>query len=146
MKGTIEPDHIPVNRYQLIVAGFPAQLNPTEISGMEEEIGKVELPDKTVASGGRPGPSEFTMAIPAHHDLEIAACEAWFAEGQEPVSPTYKKAAILLMRSLTGNKFRVRTIIGAWISKRTDPDLEQENDGDMATIEYTVSVDRILPG
>jgi hypothetical protein len=144
MKGVIKPDHIPVNKYLLIIIGLP-QLNPIEISGMEDELETVDLPDRTVASGGNRKATEFTMMIPAHHTLEIAACEAWFLEGQEPVSPGYKKAGSLIMKSLSGKKFRTRSLVGAFISKRADPDLELVNEGEMASIEYTVKVDDPLP-
>jgi hypothetical protein len=146
MKGVIQPDHIPVNKYQLIVVGIAVQLTPTEVSGIEDELNAVDLPDRTKATGGNRNPAEFTMMVPAHHTAEIAACEVWYKEGQEPVLPTYKKAGVILMRSISGNKIRARSLVGMWISKRTDPDLEMANDGEMAGIEYTVQVDDVLPG
>lgn len=146
MKGVIQADHIPVNKYVLAVAGLAVQLRPTEISGMEDELQTIDLPDRTRASGGNRGASEFTMMIPAHHQAEVLACEAWFQEGQEPVSPTYKKNGAIVMQSLSGNIARIRSCIGMFITKRTDPDLEMANDGEPAMIEYTVSVDDILPG
>ena len=146
MKGSIQPGHIPVNKYTLLFVGLPT-LTPTEISGLEEELQTVDLPDRTKASGGNTGPSEFTMMIPAHHTVEILAMEAWFAEGQDPVTPTYKKAGSLLMESgsLVGPT-RTINLMGAFVTKRKMPDLEMANDGDMATYEWTISVDQILPG
>lgn len=144
MKGVIKPDHIPVNKYRLAILGVPP-LTPTEVSGMEDELETVDLPDRTTASGGNRGPSEFTMMIPAHHNFEIAACELWYREGQEPVIPTYKKAGTLTMRSLSGLTTRRRTLVGAYISKRADPDLAMNDEGEMAAIEYTVKVDDIIP-
>jgi hypothetical protein len=146
MKGVIQPDHIPVNRYQLIIAGLPVQLRPTEISGMEDEMATTDLPDRTRATSGERNALEFTMMIPAHHTAEVLACEAWYREGMSPVSPSYKKSGMIIMQSLTGANARVRTLIGAFISKRTDPDLEMASDGEMASLEYTVSVDDCLPG
>lgn len=144
MKGDIKADHIPVNKYKLLIIGLPA-ITPTEISGMEDELESVDLPDRTSASGGNRKPTEFTMMIPAHHTVEIAACEIWFKQGQEPVSPLYKKVGILQMFSLSGQITRSRSIIGAHITKRVDPDLEMANEGEMAVIEYTVKVNDILP-
>lgn len=144
MKGQIKPDHIPVNKYQLTIIGLPP-LTPIEISGMEDELETTDLPDRTTASGGNRGPSEFTMMIPAHHLVEVAACEVWYKEAQEPVSPGYKKPGILAMKSLSGKAARRRTLVGAYISKRADPDLELANEGEMAAIEYTVKVDDIIP-
>ena len=144
MKGAIRADHIPVNKYQLLILGLPP-LTPTEVSGMEDELQTVDLPDRTKASGGTRGPTEFTMTIPLHHTLERLACEAWFIEGQEPVLPSYKKPGTLLMQSLSGAIVASHSLIGAFISKRVLPDLELAGDGEMAVVEYTVMVDDLLP-
>jgi len=146
MKGIIQSDHIPVNKYTLIVAGIVVQIIPTEISGVEEELESVTLPDRTVATGGNTKASETTIKVPMHHTAEIVAMEIWFQEGQNPVSPLYKKSAVLIMRSLTGNSLRTRSWIGVHVSKRTDPDLEMENEGDMAVIEYELKINSVIPG
>ena len=101
MKGDVQPDHIPVNKYQLIVVGLPP-LYFHQISGIEEELERTTLPDRTSASGGNTGPVEFTVMHPMHHAIEEAALEAWFQEGQDPVSPTYKKPATLIHLSNSG--------------------------------------------
>lgn len=145
MKGSILPNHIPVNKYQFIVPGLPP-LTPTTFSGIEEEIQTIDLPDRTKASGGNTASSEATMMIPMHHSIEIAAMEAWFREGQDPVTPTYKKPATLIMESvgLIGPT-RAYDLIGVWVCKRKLPDLEMKNDGDMAEAEYTLYIDQVLP-
>jgi len=144
MKGTIQPDHMPVNNFELLIIGLPP-LTPIEVSGLEDELETVDLPDRTKASGGNRKASEFTMKIPMHHTVEMAACEIWFVEGQDPILPTYKKGGTLIHKSLSGNVMRTYTIIGVFISKRVLPDLEMANEGEMAAVEYTVSVDDILP-
>lgn len=145
MKGSIQPNHIPVNKYQMIVVGMPT-LTPVTISGIEEELNTVELPDRTTASGGNTNHVEFTMAIPAHHSVEIAAMEAWYRESQDPVTPTYKKQASLLLESvgLTGPT-RTFNLINCYPFKRKLPDLEMKNDGDMAVYEWSMKCDQILP-
>lgn len=145
MKGSINPGHIPVNKYQLLFVGVPL-LTPTTVSGIEEELQTVDLPDRTKASGGHTGPSEMTIMIPLHHSGEVAALEAWFIESQDPVTPTYKKAGSLLMESvsLTGPT-RTVNLIGVFPTKRKYPDLDMSNDGDMAAVEWTLSVDQVLP-
>lgn len=145
MKGSILPNHIPVNNYELIVPGLPA-LTPTTFSGIEEETNAIDLPDRTKVSGGNTNSVEATMMIPLHHSIEIAALEAWFREGQYPVTPTYKKAATLTIGSvgLIGPT-RSYDLIGVWICKRKLPDLEMKNDGDMAEAEYMMYIDQILP-
>jgi hypothetical protein len=146
MKGSIQPGHIPVNKYQLLVVGLPL-LTPTTVSGIEEEIAAIDMPDHTKVSGGNTGPSECTIMIPMHHTIEHAAMEAWFAEGQDPVTPTYKKAASLIMQSgsLVGPT-RTYSLVGVWTCKRKLPDLELKNDGEMAQAEWTLYIDQVLPG
>lgn len=145
MKGSIRPNHIPVNKYELIFIGLP-KLTPTEVSGLEEELNVVDMPDRTKASGGRTNPSEMTIMIPMHHTVEIFAMEAWWIECQDPVSPTYKKNGALLMESvgLLGPT-RTYTLTGSFLTKRKLPDLEMANDGELACAEFTISVDQMFP-
>lgn len=144
MKGEMLPDHIPVNNYELLVLGLPA-LTPTEISGIEDELQTTELPDRTRASGGNRGPTEFTMMIPMHHLIEQAAMELWFRESQDPVSPTYKKVGTLIHKSISGATLRTYSNIGMFPTKRVLPDLEKENEGEIALVEWTISADDIEP-
>lgn len=144
MKGAILPDHIPVNKYRLIVPGLPP-LTPVEIGGLEDELQTTDLPDRTKATGGNRGTVEFTLSIPAHHTVERLAMELWFQEGQDPVLPTYKKAGTLILQSLSGQNFASYTLPGLFIMKRTTPDLEMANEGEMAVIEYTMSSDDVIP-
>lgn len=145
MKGSIAPNHIPVNKYQFLIVGLPP-LTPIEVSGIEEELQTIDLPDRTKASGGNTSASEVTIKIPLHHTVEIAAMEAWFRAGQDPVLPNYKKSGSLLLESvsLTGPT-RSYNLSGVFVTKRALPDLEQANDGDMAAAEFTLSIDQILP-
>lgn len=145
MKGSIKPAHIPVNKYQLIVIGLP-DLTPITVSGIEEELQTIDLPDRTKASGGNTGPSECTIAIPLHHTVEYLAMEQWFSDCQGRVAPNYKKNATLIMQSVVaGGPSRTFSLVGTFITKRTLPDLEQANEGEMAAVEYMLSIDQILP-
>jgi len=141
MKGSI----LPGNKFEVLFVGLPP-LTVTNASGLEEELTVVDLPDNTKASGGKTGPSEFTVTLPAHHTVEIAAMEAWWRECQDPVTPTYKKAGSLLMRSgaLIGPT-RTFNLLGVFIMKRKLPDLEMKNDGDMATYEWSLCIDELIP-
>ena len=70
MKGIIKSDHMPLNKFQLLVAGLPS-LTLVTISGIDDELQTVDLPDRTAASGGHRGPSEFTAnAVPVAHCAE----------------------------------------------------------------------------
>jgi len=144
MKSVLQPDHIPVNKYELLVLGLPS-LMFTEISGIEEELQVVELPDRTVASGGNTGPVEFTAMLPMHHLAEQAAMELWYSESQDDVSPLYKKAATLIHKSISGQVLRTYSLVNIFPSKRGLPDLEMANEGEMAQVEWTFRADDILP-
>ena len=144
LKGTILPDHIPVNNYELLVLGI-VPLTFTEISGLEEELETTQLPDRTVASGGNTLPVEFTAMQPMHHLIEVGAMEVWFRESQDPVLPTYKKAATILVKSISGLQTRSYALTGVFPKKRKTPDLEMANEGEAAMIEWTFSADKVLP-
>jgi len=144
LKGKIEENHIPKNNFELIVVGLPPILF-TEVGGITEELDTVDLPDRTVASGGNTKATELTVMQPSHHDVEVLAMEAWYKEAQDPVTPTYKKVGILTKKDIGGNIVRSYTLQGAFPKSRALQDLSLENEGEMDTIEWTLSVDDILP-
>jgi hypothetical protein len=131
IKGTIQPEHIAVNKYELIVIGLP-KLTPTSVGGVEEELNAIALPDRTKASGGNTNPTETTIAIPLHHKVEIAAMEKWCVDCQDPVDPKYKKAATLIMKRISQKDGLAFSWTGVFITKRKLPDLEMTNEGEMA--------------
>lgn len=144
MKGAIQPNHMAVNKFQLLVLGLPP-LTVTECSGIEEELQTVDMPDRTVASGGNTGPVEFTLMMPMHHTVEHAAMEAWFRESQDPVLPTYKKAASLMHKRIGPGLGKTYQLINVFPKKRKLPDLEMANEGELALVEWTMSADAVLP-
>ncbi len=144
MKGAMQPDHIPVNNFELLILGLPS-LTPVEISGLEDELQTVDLPDRTTASGGNRGPTEFEIQLPMHHLVEQAAMEAWLLEGQDPVTPTYKKVGTLIHKSLSGAVLRTYSLVGAYTNKRTLPDLEMVNEGEIALVGWNIKMDDMLP-
>ncbi len=143
MKGLIKENHIPLNNYRLMVLGLGFTI--TELSGIEEEIQVVDLPDRTKASGGTRPPIEFTINTPMHHLTEQVLLESWYKEAQDPVLSSYKKVGTLLMFSNTGDIRRSFTLTGLFIFKRTLPDMSMENEGEMAGVEWTLSADDIIP-
>ena len=144
LKGLIDPDHIPVNKYELAVVGLPT-IQFTSLSGMEIDVGTIELPDRTKASGGQLNTSQLTVQVPMHHTAQIAAMELWFQGGQDPIVITYKKACTLTHLSGSGEIKRAYSMLGTWISKRKLPDLAFDNAGEMSVVEYTLEVDSIIP-
>lgn len=144
MKGVIQPDHIPKNKYRLIVAGLP-RITFIKVGALEEELEKVDLPDKTAASGGNTKNGEYTATIPTHHRLEREAIENWYQESQDPVSPTYKKTGTLVKESISGLQRASYMLQGSFPFKRNTEDVEMENEGELDTIEWSFSYDKILP-
>lgn len=143
MKGSVQPNHIPVNNYELIIAGIPKILLVT-LAGLEDETEAVDLPDRTKASGGNAKPLEFAGTTFEHHTIELAALELWRLEAVDPVTPLYKKVGTLIKRGIEGNVVTTRTLTGLWIMKRKDADLDLANEGDPAMIEWTFSADSVL--
>lgn len=144
LKGTINKDHMPVNKFTLLVLGMP-DLTFTEISGIEEELETTDLPDRTRASGGNTLPIEFTAKMPLHHTAEQAAMELWFSASQDPVSDDYEKEATLICQSVSGAGLRTFSLIDLFPRKRGLPDLDIKNEGEMAEVEWTFSANDILP-
>ena len=143
MKFVIQPDHIPVNNYRLVINGLQP-ITFVSIGALEKELDTVELPDRTTASTGRTKPGETEVKVPAHHTIEIAQMDSWFQEGQDPISPTYKKVGTLTLISGTRLINKVITMIGSYMFKGGTPDLEMTDDGEMAVMTYSLKWDDLF--
>lgn len=139
-KFVILPDPIQVSNYRLQVVGLPP-LTPTSIGGLERELDSADLPDNTTVSGGRTKAGEFEMKIPLHHAVEVAAMRTWFAEGQDPITPTYKKVGTLTIESGSKLNLMTVTIVGLRPTKLALPDLEMKNEGEMAELTCSMKYD-----
>lgn len=142
MKGAISGNHIPVNHWELLITGMPP-LTIIEQSGVEDELEKIKLPDRTVASGGNRGPVEVDVTMPMHHTVEQVAMEAWYKSSQDPILPTYKLAGTLIHYNVGGEAGRVFGLFGIFPFKRTTSDLEMGNEGEMATVVWSLSIDNV---
>lgn len=140
MKMVLLPDHIPVNNFDLVVVGGPPVIQFITFDGLEEELDTVDLPDRTKASGGSTKAIETTATHPKHHAVEDAFLEAWFLESRI-VSPTYKKAASLIVSSISGLVNRSYNLIGMFPSKRKTADLDIGNEGELNVTEWTFMID-----
>jgi len=141
MKGLIQDDHMPLNKYILTANGEDYVF--TEVSGIEEELNTVQMPDRTVRSGGRTNTIEFTVMLPLHHVEEQSRMEAWFEQSQisgieNGVDPNYKRTGLLRAISLSGAVEAQWSLIQLFPSKRALPDFEMNNDGEMAQVEWTL--------
>lgn len=142
LKGAVQPGHVPVNNFELIIAGLPP-IFFTQISGLTDETESINLPDRTVASGGNSLPLEFTAMSFEHHTVERAALLLWQAEGVDPVSKTYKKAGNLIQRNIHGDIVSTRTLTGLWIKSSQTSDLDIANEGEPSMLEWTFSADSV---
>lgn len=146
MKGVIDPDHVPINRFKLLVIGTVTPVfTVVATSGVEEELEVEELPDRTVASMGRTGPMEFSISIPMHHRAEQAAMELWFIESRDPILPTYKKPAVLTHTSISGEEDFSYIFVDLFPYKRGLPALDMGAEGDMAVVTWHLKASTLIP-
>jgi hypothetical protein len=143
LKGKIKENHIPLNKFELIIAGL-VQITLTTTDDIEAALAVVEMPDKTKRSGGQTGAVEFTGTIPMHHDVEIAALELWFKQGQDPVQSGYLKAGSLVFYRNDGTP-RPFEFVNLWISSRKIPGGDMKSDGEAAMLTYKFQADEVLP-
>jgi len=142
--GTIQPDHMPANKFKLIIVGLP-NLTPTTVSEATDETTEAILPDGSVVSGGKTGPIELTVTIPRHHAVEIQAMDRWKGESEDPISPTYRKTGTLITFTGTGLEFKTESLINVWCRNRSTPALDMENDGELTVNSYVLRLDRMIP-
>lgn len=145
VKGSILANHHPRNKFTLLVPGLPA-LTIIEISGLEQETEAVEMPDRTMASGGVAKSLEFTVTTPGHHHVEQAAWEAWHVEGKDPVLPSYKKACVLSSISLDGKVTKSWFLSGVFVKKYSLESFDMKNAGELVTVAHLCSCDQLTPG
>jgi hypothetical protein len=144
VKGVLQADHIPLNSFRLVIVGLP-DLVLTGVSGLEEELDVTNLPDRTIASGGRTGPVEFDIMQPLHHTAEYLAMEAWFRESQDPAPPTYRKVGMLVLPSLSQSRERSYTLVGLFPRRRALPDFEMDNEGELSVVTWGMACSQVLP-
>jgi len=144
MKGAIQPDHIADNQFQFLPVGI-APITAVEIGELKEELTRIELPDRTAATGGVRPPTTTEISIPAHHDADIIAMELWYKSGQDPVLPTYKIPCTLVMPRLSGAAGRSYTLVGVWVTGRGIPGMKMGDEGNMQVITFPISIDDIIP-
>lgn len=145
-KGTIQADHISANKFKLIAVGtLVPEFTVISLSGLEEELEVVDMPDRRRVSGGNTTAVEIEVETPAHHTLEQAAWEAWYKEAQDPVSPTYKKVATLVLFRIGGSVGRTFSLVGVFPRKRALSDLSMEDEGADVRITWTLVADEVTP-
>lgn len=142
-KGALSAGYIPVNKFSLSVADV-ADLKVVEVSGIEQELETVELPDKTVVTSGRLGVTEFTIKMPAHESTAMDAMDTWWkmCYGTNATSG-YKKDATLLLLDTYGGTKSSWTISGMFPTKRALPELNAASEGEMAMAEWTFKADDV---
>lgn len=144
MKGVLQPDHIPLNNYQLRVRDLP-DITFVSIGGLEKELENVDLPDRTAASGGHTKAGKFVAKVPLHHLTEIAALEQWLEDSKDPVAPDYKKSGTLIFPSISGNVRKQYVIVGLFPCLQKGADVEMSNEGEEHEQEWTFRYDDYMP-
>ena len=143
-KGTIQVNHYPNNNYQLVVPGMPS-LTILEIDGLDIETETVDMPDRTVVSGGHRKTLDFTLKVPTHHADETAAWELWHAQSTYPVVPGYKRPATLIQTSLDGTKSKSWEIVGMFPYKLGLMPMSMKDEGNLSEVTHSCKADDFLP-
>jgi hypothetical protein len=143
LKGKIQDNHIPLNKFELLIAGLP-QITLITTDDIEEQLNVIEMPDRTRRSGGQTSSVEFTGTIPMHHDVQVAALEAWYKQGQDPVQEGYLKAGSMVFYRNDGTP-RPFELINIWVSGRTIPGGDMANDGEPAMLTFRFEADEVTP-
>lgn len=142
MKGILSPNHIPLNKYKLFVVGL-VPLTPVTIGEIEEELQTVDLPDRTRASGGYTSPTSTEVGIAMSEHAQMFAMEAWFADCQGSVAANYKKSATLIYEPIGVGISRIYQLHGVFPQSRGTPAVAMENEGELAVVSWTLSIDSI---
>ena len=148
MKSVLDPNHIPRNKYFLDIPEIPDFINFVAVEGLESEIDNVEMPDKTMVSGGRTAPSEFTGRVMLHDIVAVDVLQRWHEDCKDPADPFYKKTGILQYEPINGTKgpgvFTTFELRGIWPSRISPPDTDMSNEGEPQQFEVTFKVDEIV--
>jgi hypothetical protein len=147
LKRLVKPDHIPLNNFKLTVQGM-IDILFISVSGLDEELESVDLPDRTAASGGNTKAGAFTAKQMMHHVQEVAALEQWYKASMHPVDPAYKKDALLKFKSISDRVSSTYSLRGIFPHKRVIPNPDMNDEGKAAEIEWTFRFDEIkkIPG
>ncbi len=146
LKGAVQPNHVPLNRYKLTVnedGGTATPLLVFTVSGIEEELETVDLPDRTKAAGGTSKPVEFTITIPVHHTDAMSFMEQWYEAGKENTADGYKRDCLLDYLNVGGDIVKQYEVLSSFPFKFMLPDMELDNEGEIAMVEWTISADSI---
>jgi hypothetical protein len=143
MKGYIKENHIPLNKFELLVLGLP-KLTLVSTDDIDEELEVVDMPDRTSRSGGQTKSVSFTGKIPMHHDVEVAALELWYKQGQDPVQAGYLKAGSMVWYRNDGTP-RTFELLNIFVCGRTIPGGDMSNAGEAAMLTFKFRADEVTP-
>ena len=143
-KGRVITDHIPVNNFEMIIGGGTRILFVT-VSGLEQEVEKVTLPNRTTVSGGNTPSKEFTATMFEHHTVELNFMRQWMKDSLAAKIDVYKKNVTLIKKTVSGNVPAgiTRQLNGVFVFNEKDADLDLSNEGDPAMVEFSFSFDAI---
>lgn len=139
VKNLLGKDVIGANKFTFSVDND--DLLVVSVSGIEETLQVIELPDGTAASGGRTDVSETTVVVAQHTKASITFFDAWWALCQDPVPPAAYKNGTVTGNSSSGGVSATTTLISVFIKSRKSADYNLEDGTTMTVVEYTLSVD-----
>ena len=61
------------------------------------------------------------------------------------MAPNYKATGTLFIKSISGTGFAKYSLFGCFITKRVTPDLDMSSEGEMATVDWSFSIDSMIP-
>jgi hypothetical protein len=144
IKNVLQENRIQMNKFSLSFQPGVGEVTLMSVGELEEELDTVDLPDRTTRSGGRKKQIEFDVVQPAHHDIEVAAMEAWYVDCQDPVAPDHLKVGTYTRFDQQGTPRRTVTLDNCWLSKKVESESDLDNDGEQATITWTVKADAMI--
>jgi hypothetical protein len=71
--------------------------------------------------------------------------ELWYREGHDPISPSHRKVGTLIAFSQSLLNQPSWSLLGLFPFKRTLPDFDLDNDGEMAAIVWGMKASEIIP-
>ena len=144
IKNVLLENRIPQNKFRNVIQPSVGEITFISVGDLEEELDFVDLPDRTSRTGGRTKQIEFEVVQPMHHDIEVAAMEAWYTECKDPVSPDHLKIWTYTRIDLGDNPRRVTVLDNCSVMKKVESESDLDNDGDMATITWTIKADATI--
>lgn len=142
-KGSVQSGAALSNSYRLEIPGLGSILF-TRIGSLADELTTITLADGTAQTGGKVNPIETEVAHYIHHRAELLAFEAWYAAAKVG-GPLYKRGGTLHYLGADGQPVASYALEGVFPKGRELPELDGTGDGEAVTVNWTISIDNVIP-